>query len=136
MSRLYDRVLANGCEPLTVRHIIESIGGPDEAIHGETGHPYRAAMRSAFSDAHGREPTDDEVADGIRTSLSRMAERRSSDHFEPQELEGAVVVSAEEVADYWATLPGGTDMIDVLDCLAPLSSACLWSSSIALTQSG
>jgi hypothetical protein len=119
MSRLYDRVMQDGCEPLALRHVIEAVGGRDEATAGDYGHPYRTAVRTALSDANGREPSEEEVAAGISRSLSKMAAARSGDHFELHEFEGAIVLSAEEVADYWATLPEGTDMLDLLDCLAP-----------------
>ena len=51
MSRLYDRVLAHGCEPLTAWHII-AVADPDEM---------RRAAEFYAAEKLGRQPTRHEV---------------------------------------------------------------------------
>jgi hypothetical protein len=107
--------MAQGCEPLAVHHIIQGIGGAGYATEGADAAPFRAVIRKAVGADDGWEPSAEEIA----AALSHVGAKRSSDHFESHELDDAVVISAEEVADYFATFPVGSNMLDLLDCLAP-----------------
>jgi len=58
------------------------------------------------------------------TRLDAQANRLLSTYestlsLSPGDVANAIVLSAEEVADYWATLPVGTNMLDVVASVAP-----------------
>lgn len=67
----------------------------------------------------GREPTEAEVAARVVSLRQRLESAKSSDLLDPHEIEDAVIVSAEEVADYVATFPAGTNVAHLLDRVAP-----------------
>ena len=109
VSRLYDRVLASGCRPVTARDVW------DAAVDDDDPPDYQFVAQEIL----GRTPSDDEVIamhERIRRSLPDSG---GDDVLVRSEIEGAVVVSAEEVADYVHTFPSGTDIVGVLDCVVP-----------------
>jgi hypothetical protein len=115
MSRLYDRILAEGCSPVTAADLIPRFwGDPSE---------WDLGIIRYFTEQVGREPYADELSQWKQTLRQASSQQVSKDSLSPDELEDAVVVSAEEVADYWNELPEGADTLDVLDVLAPPEGA-------------
>lgn len=110
MSRLYDRVMAHGCEPLNAQHVIEAVSDDEER---------RRATASLIEEELGRVPSPAEVSEHLARARSVTQRHVSSASYEAADFDGAVVVSAEEVADLWATFPEGTRILDILDRLAP-----------------
>ncbi|MGD0272511.1 MAG: hypothetical protein ABSB96_02100 [Gaiellaceae bacterium] len=111
MSRLYDRIVQQGCAPLTAREILEWTPGVVE----EMGDATRAQLRESL----GREPSIAEVAGNLRGYLAQRGRRPSDATLSQVEFDRAVVVSAEDTADYWHRLPSGTNMLDIVSCLTP-----------------
>lgn len=110
MSRLYDRVIANDCEPLSALVVYDFGWEIDEA---ETD------FRRQLAEKLGRPPWDAEVAARFAWSRQELQRSTSTDVFSRGDIENSVVVSAEEVADYVSTLPDDTDLTKALDRLAP-----------------
>jgi hypothetical protein len=108
MSRLYDRILVDGCSPLWAVDAYDAMAKVDaEASHRE--------RRQAVEAQLGRPPTDAEVADLDKLTRQVLQGSVSPDVLGRQEFERAVVISAEEVADYIHALPGDTDFAEVFD---------------------
>jgi hypothetical protein len=59
------------------------------------------------------------VAAARKRAIRSLRGQKSSDVLSLEKIEGAVVVSAEEVADYVDALPAGTDITDVVSSVAP-----------------
>ena len=95
---------------MNAAHLFEAAFPPDER---------KSLMEEALRTELGREATPDEVSDRIGTVLVGGRANYSDDNFDADDVTGAVVISAEEVADYWATLPEGVDALDFLDVVAP-----------------
>lgn len=110
VSRLYDRVMEEGCDPLTLADLFKASYDANQQ---------RTQIEEKLTDRLGREPSLREVTDDLHAVLSAAATKRADSAFDPSEFEGAVVVSAEEVADYWDGLPIGTDALDLLDAVVP-----------------
>ncbi|WP_114796543.1 hypothetical protein [Gaiella occulta] len=109
MSRLYDRVMQNGCRPLSAREVYDATQTEERLL----------ATQEEASRRVGRTLTDHELAAGIASTRLRLTGDRAKDVITSIELQDAVVVSAEEVADYVATLPLGTDTTSILDSVVP-----------------
>src|SRR5437660_868286 len=102
--------MAQGCRPVSAQDVW------DAALEVEEN---RRDLRRVVEEMVGRPPTDAEVAaqgDRIRQSLAGST---LTDVLARQEIEDSVVLSAEEVADYFATLPADKDLDEVLDRVAP-----------------
>jgi hypothetical protein len=97
VSRLYDRVLNEGCAPLNAAHLYAFT---------------RADSSAEFVACQGL-PTDDEFLDKVTTMPRPNLERLTSPHTLDDSLADTVVLSAEECADYWAALPDRTNMGDL-----------------------
>jgi hypothetical protein len=110
VSRLYDRVLAEGCSPVTATQVY---------LTGTTADERHGALLSALTDRLGRPPTAVEVESAARSGAASFGSRASYDVLGAAEVEGAVVVSAEEVARYVAELEGPTKLEDIVDVLVP-----------------
>ncbi len=113
VSRLFDRVLQHGCQPLNTR-LVERLM--------KLGDFRREEVRERLTAELGRRPTEHEFAVGLHLVLTELEQERvdpsvTSDLV--RRLEDAVVISAEEVDDYCATLPGTTDLFDVVASVAP-----------------
>jgi hypothetical protein len=85
VSRLYDRVLAEGCEPLDARRIHEY------AIEDAERPDYQKELSRAL----GREATDDEVSSSLQIARDRLRQDKSEDVLGANEIKDAVVVAAE-----------------------------------------
>jgi hypothetical protein len=109
VSRLYDRIMAEGCAALDAARVHE-IAVDDDV---------RTRIQEEVSRAIGRDVTDEEASLGLRGARQDLRSNKSADVLGRDELEGAIVVSAEEVADYFATLPTGTHITDVVSAVAP-----------------
>jgi hypothetical protein len=102
-------VLVHGCEPLDAGLLHRSAATLASAqIETET--------HNALAEVLGRRPTNEETSAATEGARRHLRSRKSSDVLLVDELEHAVVVSAEEVADYMATLP---DIADVVSSVAP-----------------
>jgi hypothetical protein len=108
VSRLYDRVVTEGCQPLTA---------------GRLG-------------AHGGQYRDEDVRREIKAQLDRPASERELDRLvaaavgrrettvvgprlDPAELEETIVIAGDDVARYFAEFPLDTKVTDVVSSVAP-----------------
>lgn len=110
MSRLYDRVMAHGCETLTLRDVLEISYESDE---------FRGLVADQLQEELGREAQPEEINERVAAIYAAARRTPSTDTYEIGSFDEAVVISADEVADYWASLPVGTNIMDLLDILAP-----------------
>lgn len=87
MSRLYDRVISEGCRLLTVQMLYDS------------GHEMRDAVRrierGEISD------TLDEVRQQVAHAKAHRSLAVAEDRFDESKMAGAVVLAADEVGRYW-----------------------------------
>lgn len=111
MSRLYDRVMAHGCVPLSARDVMERAQPALDAL--------RDGALQRLAVALGREPTTEEVAEDVVGILSALRTRRSHEMLDPALLTDAVVIAADDVGDYFVNLPLGTNLTDVVSVVAP-----------------
>jgi hypothetical protein len=111
VSRLYDRVIANGCAPLSAREVMERAPEALDAL--------RQGASPRLAAALGREPTAEEVAEDAMGILSALSTERAAETFDPALLTDAVVVAADEVGQYFVGLPLGTKISDVVSVVAP-----------------
>jgi hypothetical protein len=110
MSRLYDRILAQGCRYISARDVWNAVVDDDD-----DGPDYRFVAQEIL----GRTPSDQEVATMHERIRRSLPDTGGDDVLARSEIEGAVVVSAEEVADYVYMFPSGTDIVGVLDRVVP-----------------
>jgi hypothetical protein len=103
--------MQQGCVPLTTRDVLEWTPDVVEGL--------RDATRQRLRESRGREPSAAEVAEVLGGHLAQVSKSKSEASLPRAALAGAVVVSAEEVADYWHRLPSGTDMVDIVSCVVP-----------------
>ena len=103
--------MAHGCEPLNAAQV-------HQVVMAEIADA-RPRLQQELSRILGRDATDEDVSVALRNAQRNLRSERSNDVLGEDELEGAVVVSAEEVADHWATFPDGTDTSDVVSTVAP-----------------
>lgn len=110
MSRLYDRVIAHGCGPLTTRMLLENSASSFEE--------FRQGVRRELESRIGP-LSDEKAAEGLLIGLRGMESRRAHDVLDAQALAGAVVIAGDDVGRYVADLPKGTDIGDVVSVVAP-----------------
>ena len=79
----------------------------------------REGTRREIASRIGRTPTDEELDFFRRETRADLYGKPSALMLSRDKLESAVVLSAEEVADYWATLPKGTNTLDLVASVAP-----------------
>lgn len=84
----------------------------------DTEEPWEDVVAQVLEE-EGREVSEQAVRERIQRVRADALETVAIARFDPGAFDDSVVISAEEVAAYWTTLPVGTDMIDVLDVLAP-----------------
>jgi hypothetical protein len=77
------------------------------------------SMIAEVLEEEGQEVTEAAVNQRLAGVYADARKTVSAAHFDPGAFNDAVVISAEEVAAYWMTLPQGTVLIDMLDVLAP-----------------
>jgi hypothetical protein len=111
VSRLYDRVMTKGCRPLTARVLAEH--------SASTFEEFRDAARREIETRLGRSLTDEEAAEVLLASLGRLESNQARDELAPSDLDGAVVIAGDEVGHYFASLPEGTNLGDVVSVVAP-----------------
>ena len=107
MSRLFDRFLANGCPPFQLSNLFTD-------PRSQTKMGERCAQLSP-ADAAKTGMTNRELGQ----LLLREFDCRGTVRLEPEDLVGAVVIAADNVADYCTTLPDGTHTADVITTVAP-----------------
>jgi hypothetical protein len=120
VSRLYDRVLENGCEPLRYYDFFRAIG--KEREYFDLGAKYmtdrfRNRCRDLFPD------WDDALV--RREWDDGMREHRASDVLSVPGILDTPVIAADEVAEYCETLPLRADFVDLVDIVVPPFSR-LW----------
>jgi hypothetical protein len=110
VSRLYDRVMAVGCSPLSGQELY------DGTIQSEAN---QQESRRTAELILGRPPTDADVADVQARVRQALQGAVSTNVLARHQFDDAVVISAEEVADYIATFRDGADLTDIFDRVAP-----------------
>ncbi len=109
MSRLADRVAVDGCRALTAGMLHDA--GRDS---GEVTAEFRAGLTD-----RGVDPTPEAIRSEIRTALTVAHRASASVVFDADDLDGAVVIAADDAARYCLSLPAGTDLTDVVATVAP-----------------
>jgi hypothetical protein len=109
MARLYDRVLSEGCRPLTAG-LLYGQAKNDPGIREAYGNDLRAS---------GIEPTPEAVDNLIRGALAQASQARAATVFDRAQLKDAAVIAADEVGEYFAGFPLGTQVSDIVSVLAP-----------------
>lgn len=102
--------MAQGCRPLTARDVMEWSFDDDELLR---------FLHTQMARDQGRAVSVSEVRERLELLKFGGARQASNDVVTADELDGSVVLSAEEVADYWASLPAGTRYSDVFDVVVP-----------------
>lgn len=105
MTRLYDRLLTDGCAPLQLSRLGDF--GAQLADRWLT-------EAEQLSRANGEAVT----VDAIRQAIS-VSEPTAMDRFDLAHLRGAKVIVADEVADYINDLGDGGDLADLVTTVAP-----------------
>ena len=83
MSRLYDRVLDEGCVPVSVGDVFDALYTPDEQ---------RQQLADSLRATDGREATDDEVDDLLQSARLGGFSAVSPDVLGRNEVDEAVVI--------------------------------------------
>lgn len=104
MTRLFDRIMADGCKPFRMTAFPEL--GAQFLAH--------AAREAARMTTGGEEVSEEDAQRLLVANEPRMVEV-----FERRHLEGVVVIAADEVADYVARLSAASDLADLVTTVAP-----------------
>jgi hypothetical protein len=103
-------VLESGCSPISASQLYRAGVGVEER---------HDLLLETLTDQLGRQPTPSEVESTLRTTATRLERDRSPDVVTVEEVEGATVVSAEDVARYTAGLQGRRKLVDIVDVVVP-----------------
>jgi hypothetical protein len=111
MSRLYDRVMEHGCRRLN--------GADVQLVAQSQRDDYMDVIRETILEESGEALPEDQLSRLNTRSIRFLSTYESTLSLSPDDVANATVLSAEEVADYWATLPVGTNILDVVASVAP-----------------
>jgi hypothetical protein len=109
IARLYDRILAKGCRPLSAGDLHR------EALRD-------VETRAAFAEElrERGELVTEEAIDGLMRAAQASARgARASEVLDPDRLVSARVITADDVGHYFAEFPDGTRLTDVVSSIAP-----------------
>lgn len=108
MSRLYDRVVTEGCQPLTAGRL---------AAHG--GQMRDEDVRREVEARLARPASERELDRLVAASVGHTETKVVGPRLDPAKLDDAIVVAGDDVARYFAEFPAGTDLGDVVSSVAP-----------------
>jgi hypothetical protein len=108
VSRLYDRVVTEGCQPLTAGRL---------AAHGGLLHDEDVRREIASRLAH--PPSERELDRLVAASAGHAEAKVVGPRLDPATLDEAVVVAGDDVARYFAEFPVGTALGDIVSSVAP-----------------
>jgi hypothetical protein len=86
--------------------------------HAKDDPDVREAYRNDLR-ASGIEPTPDAVDDLMREALAQASKARATTVFDRAQLQDATAIAADEVGEYFAGFPLGTNVSDIVSALAP-----------------
>ena len=107
MSRLFDRVRSEGTRPLQASDLIVNRLG------------YPASMRTAFADSYAKDLSAEELDRRMRRAHTAMTAIRATEALRAGALPEMPVVAADNVGQYFAQYPPGTNIRAVISTLLP-----------------